>query len=173
MKKTLILYFSRPGENYFGGAIRFIDKGNTQSLCEEIQAMTGGDLCSIEMIHPYSSDYETSTKEALEDLKADARPEIESRSINPAEYEAVILAYPIYWGTFPMAVHTFLEQYDFSNKEIYPLSTHEGSGLGHSIQDLKKALPQARIHDGLAVRGSDIHHAANTVRRWLAQNQIV
>lgn len=173
MKKALIVYFSRPGENYFGGSIRSIDKGNTQVLCEEIQTMTDGDLYSIDMIHPYSSNYETSTKEAMNDLKADARPEIKSKAVDLTDYEAIILAYPIYWGTFPMAVQTFLDQQDFKGKDIYPLSTHEGSGLGHSVQDLKKVLPQACIHDGLAVRGSDVYHATSAVQSWLNKNQII
>lgn len=37
----------------------------------------------------------------------------------------------------PMSVFTLLESYDFSEKIIIPFCTHEGSGLGHSVEDKK------------------------------------
>lgn len=43
-------------------------------------------------------------------------------------------------GTMPMAVFTFLEQFDWSGKKIYPFVTHEGSGFGRSENDLKKDM---------------------------------
>lgn len=38
---ALIAYYSRADENYFGGTLRYIDKGNTQIAAEILQALTG------------------------------------------------------------------------------------------------------------------------------------
>ena len=38
----------------------------------------------------------------------------------------------------PTIVMTFLESYDFTNKHIYPICSHEGSGMGRSESNLKK-----------------------------------
>lgn len=38
---ALIAYYSRTDENYFGGTLRYIDKGNTQIAAEILQALTG------------------------------------------------------------------------------------------------------------------------------------
>ena len=39
----------------------------------------------------------------------------------------------------PMVVFTFLERFDLTGKIIRPLCTHEGSGMGHSEQDIRAA----------------------------------
>lgn len=70
------------------------------------------------------------------------------------EYDEIYLCYPNFWGTMPMAVWTFLENYDFSNKIIKPLCTHEGSGMVRSESDIKKLCPNAKIESGLAIRGA-------------------
>ncbi len=90
------------------------------------------------MKDPYSPVYMTCIEEAKEDLRAKVRPELVSMPDSIDEYDTVILAYPNYWGTMPMAVYTFLEQFDFSRKTILPLCTHEGSGIGPARGRLKR-----------------------------------
>ena len=96
MSRILIAYFSRAGENYFGGAIRTVKVGNTEIAANFIQKLTDADVYKIEMKTPYSQDYKTCVSEAVRDLKSSARPEI----IDPPEdihgYDTVILAYPSY-----------------------------------------------------------------------------
>lgn len=69
----------------------------------------------------------------------------------------------------PMCVWTFLESYDFNAKHIYPFCTHEGSGLGQSIADIKKLCPQSIIHDALAIRGSKVNNSDNIIKKWLEE----
>ena len=86
-------------------------------------------------------------------------------------YDTIILAYPNYWGTMPMAVFTFLESFDFSCKTILPLCTNEGSGMGGSERNIKKTCPGAAVKSGLAVTGSEAANAAGRVKKWLAANK--
>ncbi len=67
----------------------------------------------------------------------------------------------------PMPVWTFLERYDFSGKTVYPLCTHEGSGMDKSEGDVRKLCPDADIKKGLAVRGSSVKSAEKDIRAWL------
>lgn len=129
---TLTAFFSRADENYFGGAMRYIEVGNTEVVCGIIGELTGADMFKIEMKNPYAKAYMTCIEEAKKDLKANARPVLVSMPESIDKYDTVILAYPNYWGTIPMAVATFLESYDFSGKTILPLCTNEGSGMGSS-----------------------------------------
>ncbi len=76
-----------------------------------------------------------------------------------AGYDTVFLCYPNYWGTMPMAVFTFLEQFDFSGKTIRPLCTNEGSGLGSSPADIRRLCPDAVLTPGLAVTGGQADKA--------------
>lgn len=171
--KTLIAFFSRADENYFAGAMRYVKVGNTEIVCDLIKEMIPADLFKIEMKHPYSPVYMTCIEEAKKDLQAKARPELAALPDSIDEYDTVILAYPNYWGTFPMAVATFLETFDFTGKTILPLCTNEGSGMGSSERTIKQCAPGADVKKGLPITGSDAANAGGSVKRWLSANGLV
>ena len=173
MNKTLIAYFSRADENYFGGAMRCVKVGNTEIVCGIIQELTGADSFKLEMKEPYSPVYMTCIEEAKKDLRAGARPELVALPESVGEYDTIILAYPNYWGTMPMAVFTFLEAFDFTGKTILPLCTNEGSGMGSSERDIKKTCPGAVVRAGLAITGSQAANAKTSVRKWLSVNGLL
>ena len=173
MGKTLIAYFSRADENYFGGAMRYVKVGNTEIAVNLMKEMTGADTFKIEMKNPYSPVYMTCIDEAKKDLRAKARPELVSMPESIDEYDTIILAYPNYWGTMPMAVFTFLENYDFAGKTILPLCTNEGSGMGGSERDIKKTCPEADVKKGLPVTGSQAANSSEALKRWLSANSLV
>ena len=125
------------------------------------------------MKDPYSPVYMTCIDEAKKDLRAKARPELVSMPASIDEYDIIVLAYPNYWGTMPMAVFTFLENFDFSGKTILPLCTNEGSGMGSSERDIKKTCPGAEVKNGLSVTGSEAANAAGRVKKWLAANGLM
>jgi len=173
MAKTLIAFFSRADENYFGGAMRYVKVGNTEIVADIMKDLTGADTFKIEMKDPYSPVYMTCIEEAKKDLRAKARPELVSMPESIDEYDTVILAYPNYWGTMPMAVFTFLEAFDFTGKTILPLCTNEGSGMGGSERDIKKACSGADVKKGLPVTGSDAANSKTSVERWLKANGVI
>jgi len=121
MAKTLIAFFSRADENYFGGAMRYVKIGNTEIVAGIMKELTGADTFKIEMKDPYSPVYMTCIDEAKKDKQNNARPELAGYLDSIDEYDTIVLGYPNYWGTFPMAVATFLERYDFTGKTILPL----------------------------------------------------
>ena len=87
--------------------------------------------------------------------------------------DTIILAYPNYWGTMPMAVFTFLEQYDFTGKTILPLCTNEGSGMGGSERDIRRTCPGADVKSGLSITGSQASGSKGQVQRWLSANGLL
>ncbi|MBQ8987985.1 MAG: NAD(P)H-dependent oxidoreductase [Lachnospiraceae bacterium] len=172
MAKTLIAFFSRADENYFGGAMRYVKVGNTEIVVNQMKDMIEADTFKIEMTEPYSPVYMTCIDEAKKDLRAGARPELVSCPGSIDEYDTIILAYPNYWGTMPMAVFTFLDQLDFTGKTILPLCTNEGSGMGSSERDIRKACPGADVKAGLPISGSRAQESAGQVKKWLSENGI-
>jgi hypothetical protein len=47
--------------------------------------------------------------------------------------------------------------------------THEGSGFGSALADLKKLCPNAAIMEGLAIRGGRAQGAQSEITRWLSK----
>ena len=173
MAKTLIAFFSRADENYFGGAMRYVKVGNTEIVVNGMKELIDADTFKIEMKNPYSPVYMTCIEEAKKDLRAKARPELVSMPESIDEYDTVVLAYPNYWGTMPMAVFTFLEAFDFTGKTILPLCTNEGSGMGSSERDIRKTCPGADVKKGLSVTGSQAENAKPSVQKWLSANGLL
>ena len=173
MAKTLIAFFSRADENYFGGAMRYVKVGNTEIAAGLMKELIEADSFKIEMKDPYSPVYMTCIDQARKDLREGARPELVSMPESIDEYDTIVLAYPNYWGTMPMAVFTFLEKFDFSGKKILPLCTNEGSGMGSSERDIKKYAPGADIKKGLSITGSEAANSGPALQRWLSANGLM
>ena len=57
----------------------------------------------------------------------------------------------------------------FDGKDVYPFITHEGSGFGRSLQDLKTIIPHAYIHEGLAIFGHQVYESEDKVKSWVGE----
>lgn len=167
--KTLIFYFSHNKENYFGGTIRSVEVGNTQIVAEKLQSMLDADIYQIKPLHEYPEKYDECTAIARKELDNNERPKIMNMVPYMEEYDTIYLGYPNWWGTMPMCLWTFLESYDLKGKKIYPFCTHEGSGLGNSINDLKKICSQSIIKKGLALKGSQVKQSDQKLKEWLKE----
>lgn len=163
----LIVYFSRTGENYVNGAIKKLSVGNTEIAAKLIQSKTGADMFEIVPLVSYSEDYNECIEQAKDDQRRGARPELTAYPDSIEQYDTIYLGYPNYWGTMPMCVFTFLEHFDFSGKTIRPFCTHEGSGLGSSVGDIKKLCPNANVGTGLAIHGAKADKSGADIDRWL------
>lgn len=163
----LIAFYSRADENYFGGAYLYIEVGNTEKLARLIAGVTGAELFKIEQAKPYAADYQTCIDQAKRDLQAKARPELVRTLESLDGYDEIYLGYPNYWGDMPMAVYTFLEQFDWNGKTIHPFCTHEGSGLSGTERKIQNTCKGAAIAKGLAVQGSTVDGAKAAVEKWL------
>ena len=171
-KKILVVYFSRKGRNYSNGAIANLKQGNTAAVAEKIAALLGAKTFEIETVKDYPVDYYECTAAAKAELEANARPALKQNG-DVAGYDLILLGYPNWWGTAPMAVRTFLESHDFSGKTILPFCTHGGGGLGRSEADVKKLAPGAAVGRGLAIDGSFVKSAEPAIRAWLTQEKLL
>ena len=73
--KSIIVYYSRRGQNYVNGGIADLKVGNTEVVAGKIQEMTGSDIFRIETVRPYPEDYQETTEVAKRELNDQARPE--------------------------------------------------------------------------------------------------
>lgn len=168
--RILIVCFSRAGENYNVGKI---EKGNTEKLAEIIMDQTGGDLFRIETVIPYPESYDETLDIATREYQNDERPELTGQVESWEDYDIIFLGYPIWWAGLPMALHTFMESYDWQGKTVIPFNTHEGSGQAGTQQVIEDKLSGATVLQGLAVRGSkaqnDAEGTAADVAAWLKE----
>ena len=126
MSKTLVVYFSKTGEQYSVGEIT---EGNTAIIGKMIAEITSGDIFEIKVVNDnYPTKYTPLIQVAKQEKQSNARPEIEGSVENIADYDTVFIGYPNWWADMPMPVYTFLDNHDLSDKKVYHFCTHEGSG---------------------------------------------
>ena len=146
--------------------------GNTRGIAEEIQRQTGADLFEIQLVEPYSTDYNTVLEQAQQDQNEQARPELATHVENMEQYDTILLGYPNWWASIPMPIASFLEEYDFTGKTILPFCSHGGGGLGQSQTAIAKLVPDAILAEGLAINYSGGSGMPDNVSEWLADNGI-
>lgn len=167
MSDKLIAFYSRADENYVNGLIKTLKVGNTEIAAGIIKQLTDADVFKIEQVQAYSKNYNECIAEAQADQRRDARPELKAYPESIYDYDVIYLGFPNYWSTMPMAVFTFLEHFDFSGKIIKPFCTHEGSGLGSSVSDIKRLCPTAKVEEGLAIYGGNVSRAKSEIEKWI------
>ena len=161
MSKQLIIYFSRADENY---AVGYIDKGNTEIAAEYVQQLTGADMFKVEPAVPYAKDYRTCIEEAKQRV---GNAPIKEKLSDISGYDTVFIMSPVYWGTYAPEMETALEDLDFTGKTVRVISTHEGSGLGSMVSDVKRMCKGADVKKGLAIKGSQAKQSKKTIAEWL------
>ena len=163
---AIIIYFSRAGNNYVNGSIMNLKTGNTETAAQFIHDLTGAPLFKLEPEKPYSLDYTECTKEAQQELRSQARPAVKALP-DISSYDVIYLGYPNWWGTCPMCVFTFIESQNWTGKTVKPFCTHEGSGMGHSEADLRKACAGADVKKGIAIHGADVSKSRSSIENWI------
>ena len=165
--KAIIIFFSRAGENYNVGTV---DVGNTEMIVNYLKQVTNITSFKINPETDYPTNYQEMVTLAQNEKSSNARPSIKDPLTDISKYDTILLGYPIWHGDLPNIVMTQLEMLDFEGKTIYPFNTHEGSGLGRSISDIKNSAPKADVKDGFALRGTEARKedSHESIRNWLS-----
>ena len=162
--KVLIVFFSHAGENYSVGNIKV---GNTKLVADEIQKVTGGDEFEIVAEKSYDMPYDALTKLAKEEQEKNEKPAFKGEVKDIDQYDTVFIGGPIWWGTYPQVMFTFFDKYDLGGKTIVPFSTHEGSGLGSVVSDLKRLYPKANFKQAFDIYGHQVRGGEAKIDAWL------
>lgn len=158
--KNLIVYFS------------WSTDGNTEKMAAYIQEQMGGELLEMEPLNPYPTDYEECGDVALVERDENARPEIANLPDSIEKYDNIFIGYPIWWHTAPMIIGTFLENYDLSDKSIYPFSqsaSMDTEQFENSMEFVRECAKGANVHDGLFTQSSNTEE----ILAYLIKNKFV
>lgn len=124
----------------------------TKKTAELLAEAAGADLYEITPKVAYTKadlnwmDKKSRSSVEMNDKKF--RPEIEDKDANIAEYDEIILGFPIWWYVAPTIVNTFLEKFDFSGKKVVLFATSGGSGFGNTVKELQPSAPNTEIVEG-------------------------
>ena len=144
MSKTLVAYFSA--------------SGTTAKVAETLAKAANADIYEIKPAVPYTrADLDWMNKKSRSSVEMSdksSRPELADKSADIANYDTILLGFPIWWYVAPTIINTFLESYDFSGKKIVLFATSGGSGFGKTVEGLKGSVSaDAQIIEGKILNG--------------------
>ena len=166
--KTLVVYFSVP-DNKDNSYVEIDGErlGNTQYMAYVIQENTGASIFRILPKTPYPTDHDELLQVAREEIRKNARPEIEDTIEDFDSYDTVFVGYPNWNADMPYILYTFFETYDFSGKTIVPFNTHGGSGFSGTQKTIAKLEPNATLLEGKSISRNSIEGAEQEIIDWL------
>ena len=145
MNKVLICYFSATGV--------------TKKVANELAKSINGDLFEIEPVEKYSqADLDWTNKQSRSSIEMsdkNSRPLILKKIDNLADYEKIIIGFPVWWYTAPTIINTFIEENDLTNKKIYIFVTSGGSRAEGSFKDLKEKYHNLNFIDAKRFNGNE------------------
>ena len=144
MSKTLVAYFSA--------------SGTTAKVAEALAKAANADIYEIKpAVSNTRADLDWMNKKSRSSVEMSdksSRPELADKSADIANYDTILLGFPIWWYVAPTIINTFLESYDFSGKKIVLFATSGGSGFGKTVEGLKgSASADAQIIEGRILNG--------------------
>ena len=154
-ENTLVAYFSVTG--------------NTKKVAQNLAKATGADIYEIKPEKPYSRAdlnwQDSNSRSSVEMNDPKSRPEIVEGNFSVDNYDTIYLGFPIWWGTAPKIVHTFLEKYDFSGKKVVIFATSGSSGLGNTADNLKSSVSSStKIIEGKVLNGNP---SVEELKNWV------
>ena len=166
--KTLVAYFSHIGENLQDNEIIVLEKGNTEVVAEKIAELTSGDLYKIEEEEPYPFKYDDCLRRSRREDENNEHPALKGGvRLNMDEYDTIYIGFPIWYRTYPRAIASFLDAYDFTGKTIRPFCTNDEGTFGISLLEMQGALKGANITDGLAIRGVKVYESDERIKAYV------
>ena len=122
-------------------------------------------MFKVEPLVPYAKDYQTCIKEAKDRV---GNAPIKNTINDISMYEVIYIMTPIYWGTYAPEIETAIKDLDFTGKIIRIVTTHEGSGIGNVVNDIKKVCNGAIIlDDAIAIVGSQAKESKSKIENWI------
>ncbi len=177
-KKILIAYFSRADNTIVRDpsavdiqattSASLLPPGNVTIMAQLIQQHAGGDLFAIKVQQPYPENYEQVLNQASDEAVKNARPPLASHVENMADYDIIFLGYPNWDYGAPMAVRTFLEEYDLSGKLIIPFCAHGTGGLSSSVRQISQSVPHSTVGTPIGISRTDMDKASQLIENWLS-----
>lgn len=154
MSKRLVAYFSASGA--------------TGKVAKMVAEAAGADLYEIRPKQLYTKAdlnwMDQNARSTIEMKDKKIRPEIVDTDAKIAEYDEILIGFPIWWYVAPTIIHTFLEKYDFTGKKIVLFATSGGSGFGNTVKELEPSAPGATIVEGKLLNNA----SKQQIESWVA-----
>ena len=138
MSKKLVAYFSA--------------SGTTKTPAEKLAKLLKCDIYEIKPKTKYTTAdlnwNDAKSRTTIECKDRNCRPELADKDAKIANYDTIILGFPIWWYVAPNIILSFLESYDFTGKKLIVWGTSHESLMGEILVEIRKIAKGAKVIEG-------------------------
>jgi flavodoxin len=145
----------------------FSRSGNTRVIAGQIARSLEADRFEIVPARAYPDDYFETVEQARQERDRGFEPPLAATVDRIAAYETVYLGFPIWGGTAPPIIRSFLAGHNLTGKTIVPFITHGGFGTGDSLSVVADHAVEARLVDGFVLERPQERQTIDRVTEWL------
>lgn len=149
-------------------------QGNVETMAQMIASVTGGELFSIQTEQGYPIDYDQLIDLGGEEKRQNLRPALATHVEKMENYNIIFLGFPNWWYDMPMALYSFLEEYDFSGKTIIPFASSAGGGFSNTISAICEVQPNTTVvENGLHISMGNVAQGEQRINDWIEQLELL
>ena len=127
------------------------------------------DLIEIVPQHAYPDDPEKLAALIKAEKEKGVRPALKDQPQNLNDYDIIFLGFPVWEGTIPMAVATFLEDYDMVDKALVPFCYAADGEVGDSLNDIASLCRYSAIVSAYVIPEGDFANSEPVFEGWMDQ----
>lgn len=151
--KTLVIFFSA-------------ESGTTARAAKDAAAALGAELYEIRPEKPYTAAdlrYSNPLARCNREFFAKKNVPTVGKIQNFADYDCVLIGFPIWYGCAPLVVSSFCRGYDWTGKRIAAFATSGGSPIGRTEEKLRPFLA------GGELLGAKLVHSGAELVSWVKE----
>ncbi|MHC5372683.1 flavodoxin [Enterococcus sp. LJL120] len=144
--------------------------GTTETVAQEIQTQTNGDLFALQTVEAYPENY-SAVADLVQQQQADEEfPELQPLEVDLSAYETIFIGSPIWFGSSSLPLQQWLMQNDLSGKTVCPFFTSGSSGIASAMTEIENLISPQTLMPGLGITDETVAETPQLVASWLAEN---
>lgn len=139
------------------------------SLAKTIAELTGAQMLKVEPIEAYPNAYSETVDIVKEQMNKGIVPAIKPLKVNFDDFDVIYLGSPTWWGHISRPMERFLTDNKFKGKKVMQFTSHGGSGVAHTREDVQRLCSGNDIAESNAFYGGSANDKAD-LQSWIEKN---
>lgn len=131
--------------------VYFNGREGVEEAAKAVSAALSCDSFEIVPAEPYPEEEEAKLERAANEYENLLLPALEGHVEDMSAYSAIVAVFPEFGGNLPMAVRTFMEDYDLRRTLIVPVCLTSDKGVGFAMEQFRSLMSLCPVYGGTVI----------------------
>ena len=135
--------------------VYFNGREGVEETAKAVCAALSCDIFEIVPVEPYPEEEEAKLERAANEYENLLLPALEGHVEDMSAYAVIVAVFPEFGGNMPMAVRTFMEDYDLRRTLIVPVCLTSAEGAGYALEQFDSLMSLSPVYGGTVITPED------------------